>query len=271
MEQEVVFDNELVQNHHMAHSFLTTLSEIAVRDYEDTCGIPDGISALDLDTYEAHQKRQPGRTIDAAIGIAKLNQSNGKISNQRLLLVELRLGYKDQARNCDFKEMKEKEDNSRLILSDSNVDELCFFLFNKNTAPKVKSRLSRERFASKSYRDWRITTVDGFLEFCAFAEDLPYTPVSPVMQMKEHALKLIANSDSNALIDFIKHWLEQEESFYKRYQLKECDAILKVLDEVLLSTDGLYSACSEETRFDYELAKESYQKKRMRLSYINLH
>lgn len=93
MASDIVFDNAVVVSHDSYRKgYSSKLNDLSIRDYK-TGGFNDKIICIDLDRYERSEFPQLlNNTMDAAIGISNLH--NNRRVSKRLLLVELRLGYK---------------------------------------------------------------------------------------------------------------------------------------------------------------------------------
>lgn len=86
------FDNECVESHPIYEKAGALLSDVCKRDYKDNF-FDERIECLDMDTYEVMIcSGQKQATMDAVIGIA--DYENNHKTNCKLLMVELRLGYK---------------------------------------------------------------------------------------------------------------------------------------------------------------------------------
>lgn len=98
---------EVVSSHPLARQgFAQTLSRISDRDYPRKGYFADtDIPAIDIDTYETSRPGSNSRTADAAIGIC--DESGGRRTRHRLLLVELRMDY-STVTNLHVGEMTEK-------------------------------------------------------------------------------------------------------------------------------------------------------------------
>ena len=87
-----IFDNECVESHPIYEKAGALLSDVCKRDYKDNF-FDERIECLDMDTYEVMIcGGQKQATMDAVIGIA--DYENNHKTNCKLLMVELRLGYK---------------------------------------------------------------------------------------------------------------------------------------------------------------------------------
>ena len=128
----VIFDNETVRAHRLYASWGSSLVAIAARDYPGKNYFSEGIAALDLDAYEAgHAKGDKGKTVDAVIGVADYRE---RISNRRLQLIELRLGY-GSSDNLSSRELNGKISHSLSVVgSEFVVDKAVLFVFSLRTS-----------------------------------------------------------------------------------------------------------------------------------------
>lgn len=110
----MVFDNGVIKQHPLYTRYPSTLNAIAERDYQSGSLFDKRIECIDTDAYE---KSLGGnlteQTMDAAVGIK--SYANNKSSNARLLLVELRMGYKN-AGNIRKDELENKVRHTKELL-----------------------------------------------------------------------------------------------------------------------------------------------------------
>ena len=100
---------DVIIGHSLSQKFGSSLKEISDRDYADKGYFECDIPAIDIDSYEVSLHGDNQRTVDAAIGIC--NERQGLPVNERLLLVELRMNYKN-VDNLSISTLSEKEAHS---------------------------------------------------------------------------------------------------------------------------------------------------------------
>lgn len=251
-----VFHDKSVVGNPLSPQFVTTLSAVAIRDYNNAFGLPD-VKGLDLDLYEKSRPGANQETIDVAIGVADFDDCRRKASNHRLLLVELRMDYVGDAHNSHTSAMKAKETHSRQLLSGSPVDERCFFLFDENVAPKRLSIHSRYVKTNASIRNWRIVSPSDFLNFFSFEKDIPYKPQTNVNAVLNKVALLVKNKDIKGLFDVFDFWKGKEEVFYSQFNLNECDVIqVDILRNLLDLIKSLLSNEDGDASLELEIREE---------------
>lgn len=250
-----VYDNSIVESHDKADSFKTTLASVSVRDYQQDFGLPSEVAALDIDTWETSLSGDNDKTMDAAIGIADYID-NAK-SASRLLLVELRMNYTGQGQNSKTSEMKAKIQHTHNMLSGCSVDTRSFFIFQKNVAPSVRNRISRESVVDRSLQNWKIVSPEEFVSMFQFVENLPYTPLSPIDDIRNNGVECVALADFGSALKLVKYWLDKVNTFYNRYKLEECKVLIVVIQEVVNAILARQSDIKdEESEIDLLIAQE---------------
>ena len=256
MEQIQVYSNDIVEDNPIAHQgFISTLAEIAARDYKgNDYQLSCVAKALDIDKYERNQSVKPDKTVDAVIGIAKC--SNGKVSDERLLLVEIRLGYKGNGENSKSSNMKMKEKHTRGLLTETKVDERCYFIFGKDVAPLRRNQHQRELNVDNSIKHWQIVNPEEFNN--EFHENPPkYQIVTPVESILQDVYKKIENCGFDTILSIIKHWQEKEEQYINMHNLIESDAIQQMICKILdIIRPYIDEKQSEEIQFEFMLREE---------------
>ena len=106
---------------------------------------PGAMRCIDLDSYEKGLKKGiHNPTVDAVIGVF-----SGKISE--LVLVELRLNYKN-ADNLSPTKLEKKVSCSKDILSGcGKLHPIVYFLFNERVQPTARYRFARAKWEGKKH------------------------------------------------------------------------------------------------------------------------
>lgn len=241
-----------------AAQFLTSLAAVSIRDYQQDYGFSDHIAALDIDAWETSLSGNNDKTMDTAIGIA--DYVNNQTRSKRLLLVELRMNYGGHGQNSKTSEMKSKNQHSRNMLVESALDDRSFFVFRKNVAPIVKRRISSESKVDKSLQHWQILSPEEFVNLFQFAKDLPYTPESPIDEIRERGSQLVAIADFENVIRLLRHWTTQARLYKDKYKLEESKVLTSVMQE-FLTVLALHESVilGEEIELDYLIVKEEIE------------
>lgn len=256
MEMIQVYNNEIIEQHQIARKgFLSTLALLSKKDYSgNDYNLPDSAKALDIDAYEKFLTGQADKTIDAAIGIA--NYSNEKLSYQRMLLVELRMGYEGSGKNSKSSDMKRKEIHTRDILSGSNLDSRCYFIFEKDVAPLRLRIHNREKEINREISNWRIVSPEQFNN--EFFETPPsYEIKTPVDSILQDVDKKIKEQKYHEILSMIKYWQNKEEYYYRRHYLLESNAIHEMISQAIkLIKPFIDNNQPEQDQFEFILREE---------------
>lgn len=253
-----VYDNKVVQNSYYYQKYKSTLAKIAIRDYGNDYGFPSGVEALDIDAIESDSTGLNDKTMDAAIGIA--NYKSNSISNQRLLLVELRMGYTGQAHNSKITEMESKDSHTRTLLTGCQVDQQSFFVFTKDVAPCKRSQIKRLAVNNSSLKNWVVLSPDDFVNRFQFVKNLPYQPVSPIGNIKVQCQNFIQSGKNNEVIKCIKYWIKKVEDFYNQHNLNECKALIVLIDDISSNFEKNCKFSSEDEELEFLIEKEKLSK-----------
>lgn len=265
MAQEVqVYDNDVVQNSCYYQKYKSTLAEIAIRDYGKDYGFSFGVEALDIDAVERNSTGQNDKTMDAAIGIA--NYKNNSSSNQRFLLVELRMNYTRQAHNASITDMKNKDSHTRTLLTGCQVDQQSFFVFTKDVAPCKRSQIKRLAVNDSSLKNWVILSPDDFVNRFQFVQNLPYQPVSPIDNIKVQCQNFIQSGKNNEVIKCINFWIQKVEDFYNQYNLNECKALIELIEYISNEIKKNNSCFSDDEKLEFEITQDDLQRCKKLLS-----
>lgn len=253
-----VYDNSVVEAHEQASQFWTSLAAVSIRDYQQNYGFSEQIAALDIDAWETSLSGSNDKTMDAAIGIA--NYVNNQPRSQRLLLVELRMNYSGHGQNSKTSDMKGKNMHTRNMLVGSAIDDRPFFIFSKNVAPIVKRRIASESKVDKTLQNWEILSPEEFINMFQFVDRLPYTPESPIEEIRDKGCQLVGIADYENVIKLLKHWTNQARLFKDKYKLEESKALASVIQEVLTALSFHESEISGNVyELDYLIAKEDVE------------
>ncbi|MDE7457143.1 MAG: hypothetical protein K2M96_10650 [Prevotella sp.] len=255
MEQGIlVYDNDIVQDSSLSPKYLTTLADVATRDYKSDYGFSKNVAALDIDKVETDRCGSNDKTMDTAIGIA--NYKGNKVSSSRLLLIELRMNYTGQGQNAKTSDMKAKDTHTRGLLADSQIDPHSFFIFNKDVAPHKKNSINREAQVDSCLKKWIILSPEEFVNQFLFVEDLPYKPESPVDSIRKEGCNLVALANFENAIHLVNHWLNKTREFHVQYKLEECKVLISVIDEVLSAIESHSEELTEDCDLDAQIARE---------------
>lgn len=140
--ETAIIDNEVVRGHKLYRYCASYLQTVSDRDYRGKYTFNHGVECLDMDAYEARESSgQKERTVDAVIGIASFE--NNRKSRSRLLLVELRMKYKNTD-NLSLSDMSAKvAHTTQLLTRETAIDKHCALVFSEKVAPRARRWLYR--------------------------------------------------------------------------------------------------------------------------------
>ncbi len=177
---EVYLCSDYLKSHPLFRTYGTDLATLAKKDYpsKDYFGGKD-ILSIDLDEFERNTNRSNDCTCDAVIGIADV--SHASLTNQRLLLTELRMNY-ENPKNLDFSNIKRKFIHSSEILreydSEKRVDSNFALVFSTKTAPKARRWISNwaKESSKKEAANWKAYAPESFCNYINYGKPLPLLP-----------------------------------------------------------------------------------------------
>lgn len=170
----VIYNNEFLHRHTLWEVCGCKLNDdISERDYPGKNYFDSRIDALDMDSYEKKLcKSQPQSTADAVIGI--MNCENKSTSNPRLLLVELRMKYKNAA-NLTKQRLEDKVVHTKQMLgTEIPINTKSLFVFADSVAPQALHVLESLKREGGEIRNVEVVSVSSFSETVKSYEDMPY-------------------------------------------------------------------------------------------------
>lgn len=258
---QIVYSEEIIKNHSLSSSYLFFLNEVAHKDYPNTVFFSNKIKCLDLDLYEAHHNNgSPDNTMDAAIGIASCE--HGHISNHRLALVELRMGYKN-IDNLSWTIMRRKVTHSRELLDGTPLESKNYFIFTDKLAPQATNWFSRLANGGSIGKNCIAISVSEFNNLILFEENIQTSLINNPDDIKAVIQKYIDTNNWNKLIESTYYWMRKADS-YKTiyYNPAEHESILKALwlvwETFLISS---CKHCTEDEGLEMEIIQEELDNK----------
>lgn len=135
----------------------------------------------------------------------------------------------------------------------------------------MRNRISRELVVDKSLRDWIIVSPEEFVSMFQFVENLPYTPLSPIDDIKNDGEKCVAVADFRSALKLVRHWLDKVNTFYNQYKIEECRALVKVIQEVVNAIFEKQSIIKdEECEIELLIAQEELDRFRKALNSLQM-
>lgn len=218
-----VIDDSYLKSSPLANGYLSDLNTLCVRDYKRQPFTTD-IQCLDLDLYEDSLSGESDKTSDAAIGIADFNKN--RVSNSRLLLVELRLDYKN-VENQGVNNLSRKYNHSRDILigTGATVDKHFLLVYDNATiAERNKHYLKRHRYSCpivNTFESWYPEKIEAEI---ALQNNL-YVYETDSTQLKQS----LDTTDISVYFNRQEHWISEAEKYFNKYNLNETELIVNIL------------------------------------------
>jgi len=222
-----IIDETYLLQFALAQRFPSDLNALCNRDYHLT-PFHLNLSCIDLDSYEKSIGGNPDHTADSAIGIA--DKVGNRVSNSRLLLLELRLWY-DNVDNQKISDLIRKYSHSRDILISfaATLDSRFILVYScRSIAERNKYFLSRFKYSHpivNQFESWFVEKLEEELVI----DSGEYTYETDIEQLK---LSLNTN-DFSSFVDAIEYWKFSAETYYNRYNLAESEYILRSLIDSL--------------------------------------
>lgn len=131
-----IYDNAILSRHEIYRKAKALLNDVSNRDYPRKDYFNPQVECLDMDHYEKCLHRAtPSPTMDAVIGIS--DSQDGRKNHPRLLLVELRLRYKNPD-NLSKSNIEQKVVYTRGLLGTSiPIEQRSVFVFSEDAAPQA--------------------------------------------------------------------------------------------------------------------------------------
>lgn len=252
----IVFDNTVIQGHTLYRSCANMLQQVCDRDYAAGKYMLDSrIECLDMDAYERDAcEGNPDRTVDAVIGICTCRNDRRKVS-PRLMLIELRMGYKSVA-TLSASELVEKVQHSKNLLGQTvAIDQCSYFIFDEGIGEQAKRWLSNkanERTDVKGFVAW---SVRDFRNNVLSYDDLPYKPMHDLDAIRREAKTYMSNGDVTALCKLLTYWISVAAK-YKYSNIYEYESIRVVVIDVWCEFKQLQLALTEDEFLDMEILQE---------------
>ena len=208
-----ISDNAVVEQHSLYRSCCSTLNEVSNRDYPNSNYFNPGIKCLDMDTYESDilRKSQADHTVDAVIGIS--TYENNRVLNPRLLLIELRIGYKSDS-NLSKTEMEKKVTYTKSLLGgEKTIEKEILFIFNKKVVSQAERWFYRQSRTGGEIKNCKVCSVSDFSNIIKSRSDFPYDPIHKAEDIKNSVQQYKEKSEWIDFIKQIKHWCEKAEKY----------------------------------------------------------
>jgi len=250
-----IFDNECVESHPIYETAGALLSDVCKRDYNDNF-FDERIECLDMDSYEAMNcAGQKQATMDAVIGIA--DYENNHKTNAKLLMVELRLGYKSTT-GLDAGSLNYKVQHTVELLNPAVclVADKAVFVFGNTVCQQAIHWINSKRHSNVSKKEWVVMSPAMFEKAYLAPEDLPYKPINDFAKGKEDFSKMLENKSWRQIDGSLRWW---GNAYYQySYIPEEADLIVNLILDVWKKLMNKKTQMSDEDILRFSIFAEDY-------------
>jgi len=208
--EPLVYNNDIVSKHSLYAYCASALNTVSERDYPGKNYFDTQIACLDMDTYEASISHgNAGSTTDAVIGVSTCE--NKKMSQHRLMLVELRMNYQS-ADTLNKGDLESKVTHTRNLLDgELTIEHDNIFVFTERVAPQAIHKIDswkHEGGLATSFKAW---SVQDFHNNIKSIDDMPYTPIYAPAQLCNELNGFVKVAQWKDLFEKLTFWLRTAE------------------------------------------------------------
>lgn len=252
--ETIAFDNAIICNHELYSYCGSTLHDVSEKDYPNKVFFDKSIACLDIDKYEKQVgKGNNKETVDAVIGVKNYRQNS--FTDLRLLLVELRMGYKSE-RGLSKTKLEDKVIHTREHLGTVyKVDSQNWFIFSNGVINRVKHWFNNKSKEGGLIKTCKPLSIDEFNEIVKCENDFPYIPITNLEALKLELTNLYS-SDVSSFLRAIKHWLDEALRYDRKYNIEESRHIRTVVVDVWRAFRASKFILSDDEILDVEILEE---------------
>lgn len=236
MEATTIKNDAIIHRHPWSKKYKVMLADISKRDYPRKDYFHKDILCLDIDTYETDSSGNNDKTVDAVMGVCNYNCNSRQKTNERLRMIELRMGY-DSANNLKATELLEKVQHTSRLLLGSRLDAKVCFLFKENVASVARNIFGRWKYEHAAIQHWEATSPKRFEAGIKTERDFPYTPLHNMAELKNSFASVTSCEKLCSLID---HWEKEMQNEYNSYHIEEVttlkEAVCTCLADIAVDT-----------------------------------
>lgn len=205
-----VYNNDIVSNHSLYAYCASTLNAVSERDYPGKNYFAPQIICMDMDTYETSVCHgNADSTTDAVIGISTC--VNKVMSEHRLLLVELRMGYQS-ANTLSKRNLERKVSHTRELLGgELTIEHENIFVFSDNVASQARHKIESWKHEGGLATSFKAYSVQEFCDNVKSIDDMPYTPIYDPIQLCNELDSFVNACKWNQLFRKLNFWLSMAE------------------------------------------------------------
>lgn len=259
--EAVAFENAIIKAHPFYRQCGATLETVSKKDYPNNDYFDTSILCLDMDAYEIATRRgQQKETVDAVIGVKDYRQN--RFTNQRLLLVELRMNY-NNVNNLSKSKLEDKVRHTRELLgAGTPIETYSWFVFKNSKIEQAKRWFEDQSRAGGDIKHFIPLSTDMFNDSVKREQDFPYKPITDLDILRSD-LQKYANLQDLHEFDKRKSWWHKKANEYKyqKNNSNEYRCIVAVIKDVWseLRPTLLQHTLSEEESLYMEIIDEEIQ------------
>ncbi len=249
--ERVAYNNRIVEEHSLFSDCNSTLNAVSNRDYPNTNYFDIEIACLDMDTYEKQVLRRSvaDNTMDAVIGISHIER--GRLYNSQLMLVELRMDYRN-TNNLSPSIMADKLSHTRELLGgEKPISQDSLFIFGNSVAERAKSVFHRYRRGGGELKHSYAYSVSEFSSLVVAETEVEWIPIHSAENIINSIRQYVDGGEWILFFEQIVYWLDLANDYNNKYKKDEYEHILKVVKNVWISTKETHPLYGNEDSKEY--------------------
>lgn len=184
------------------------------------------MNCIDMDYVVNAIGGEESGSVDALISVGNYDAVMGRFSNQRWLMVELKLN--STVAQDDKRDLEKKVDGTLSHISDGPIDSSKIFVYpDCCVAAKKRKFLTWKNGTNKQiYQDWRCFSTKDFEEFLLLCQNIPYRVIN---QAQDILNSFPDHKDIEGIDRQFKFWRAVADDYYLKGNRQEYTHILSVL------------------------------------------
>ncbi len=222
-----VYNNRYLKKHSLYAKCHDALNKIATKDSSCDHYFDPNIDCLDIDKYEVSVGNgQQKKTADTVIAVSRCD--NKKLSDSCLLLVELRLRYKN-ACNLSKHELEEKVIHTKELLgAELPINKESIFVFTDKVAPQAKFVIGAFRRQGGIAKYFEAYSIKDFSDNIKSYDELPYNPIYKRENISADILSLETKENWGMIFDSFRFYIGEIGRFYGS-NVYECENLKEIV------------------------------------------
>lgn len=255
---EWIYNNEVINRHSLYSLCGLTLNAVSNRDYPNSNYFNPDIECLDMDAYEKNvlQKSYADHTVDAVIGISTYVCNQAR--NARLLLIELRMGYKNISNLSETEIVMKISHTKSLVNSDANIEQKSLFIFDNKVATRAKNWFNRQSRTCKDLRYCETCSVGDFPTVIKSISDFPYEPVHNTETIQHNVLPLLKETELGCFFRQVKYWCGKAEEYHFKNP-SEFEHIKSVITDIWRKFKNMNYCLSDNEILELEIIEDDFE------------